>query len=180
MVGICFFIVSISTAQVPIRLVAGQLIINDGSFVPRADKYLSLTDTLDKSIKINPSDTTSLLSRALLYVQFNNLRSEPNASSVVALKNLTIAKNMVEKAINLKMIDFNLKVLRAQVYKELCYRFSGDESWKFNAKQIAERKAQFNAYKMMANKYYDDLALLDKDNAYDYQKLKVNVNYPIQ
>jgi hypothetical protein len=148
--------------------------------VPRADKYLSLADTLDKRIKVNPSDTISLFFRAFLYEQFNNLGSEPNASSVVALKNLTTAKNMVEKALGLKMNDFNLKVLRAQTYKELCYRFSGDESWKYNAKQISERKALFNSYKAFANKYYDEVAMLDKNNAYDYQKLKVNVNYPIQ
>ena len=85
--------------------------------------------------------------------------------------------NMVEKAINLKMSDFKLKVLRAQIYKELCYQYAGDESWKFNAKQIAERKAQFNAYKSLANKYYDEVALLDPNNAYDYQKLRVTTNY---
>ena len=176
----CYFIVSHSNAQAPMKLVVGQLIIDDGSLVPRADKYASLIDTLEKRIKINPSDTTSLFLRAFLYVQFNNITSEPYSSSVSALKNLTTAKNLVEKAISLKMNDFNLKVLRAQVYKELCYRFSGDESWKFNAKQISERKAQFNTYKAFANRFYDEAAVIDTSNAYDYQKLKVKEDYPIK
>jgi hypothetical protein len=77
------------------------------------------------------------------------------------------------------MTDFKLKVLGAQVYKELCYRFTGDESWKYNAKQIVARRRQFNNYKDLANKYYDEVALLDEGNAYDYQKLKVTEEYPI-
>ena len=37
----------------------------------------------------------------------------------------------------------------------------------------------FNNYKEFANKYYDELAQLDKSNAYDYNKLKVKYNYPL-
>jgi hypothetical protein len=73
-----------------------------------------------------------------------------------------------------------LKVLRAQMYKELTYRFTGDEAWKYNSKQIADRKSLFNSYKELANKYYDELAQLDKSNAYDYGKLKVSSSYPIK
>jgi hypothetical protein len=86
---------------------------------------------------------------------------------------------MAEKASSLKMQNFNLKVLRAQLYKELAYRFTGDESWMFNSNQIAKRKSLFNNYKVLANKYYDELVQLDSNNSYDYQKLKVKNNYPL-
>jgi len=38
---------------------------------------------------------------------------------------------------------------------------------------------QFNSYKELANKYYDELGVLDKENAYDYQELKVTAKYPL-
>ena len=88
--------------------------------------------------------------------------------------------NLAERAVSLNMQSFNLKSLRAQIYKELTYRFTADESWKFNPRQIAARKRQFNVYKELANKYYSELAIIDKSNSYDYQKLKVRYNYPIK
>ena len=48
----------------------------------------------------------------------------------------------------------------------------------FNHKQMADREKKFEYFKGIANKYYYELAALDKNNAYDYQKLKMTVNYP--
>jgi len=95
------------------------------------------------------------------------------------LENLVLARNLADKAMGLKMTNIKLEVLRAQIYKELTYRFTSDEAWKYNSKQIADRKSQFNSYKELANKYYDELAELDSSNAYDYQKLKIKYNYPL-
>ena len=86
---------------------------------------------------------------------------------------------MAEKAISLKMQNFNLKVLRAAIYRELTYRFTGDESWMFNSKQKAERKGLFDNYKALANKYYDELEKIDTHNASDYQHLKIKYDYPL-
>ena len=177
---VIFLFITITTyAQVPVKVISGQIIIDDGSMIPNAAKYAAVANTIDNRLKTNPSDTTSLFFRAMLYVQFNDLMAKPFAGDTTALKNLVIAKNMIEKAIILKMTDLKLRVLRAQVYKELCYRFSSDESWKFNAKQIAKRRILFNNYKDLANGYYDELAVLDKHNAYDYQRMKVKEKYPL-
>ena len=91
-----------------------------------------------------------------------------------------MAKELVEKAVSLGMRSFGMRVLRAQVYRELCYRFGNDQSWQFSAKQVAERRALFNGYKELANRYYDELVGLDKGNAYDYERLKVKGDYPVR
>jgi hypothetical protein len=153
--------------------------INDGTIgSPKANKYAALTDSLDKNLKLHPNDTTSLFIRGVLYLSLNRVIVNPDLGNKTAFNNLITAKNMAEKSLTLKMQNFYLKVLRAEIYRELTYRLGGDELWKFNSKQIAERKSRFNNYKELANKHYDELALLDKNNAYDYQKLKVTTNYP--
>jgi len=167
-------------AQVHTKIISGQLLIDDGSPLLKQASYKPLTDSLDRALKTRPNDTTSLFYRALLYDQFNNLLAKPFATDNGALLNLTKAKDLCEQAISLKMNDFKLKVLRAQIYRDLTCRYSGDESWKFNTNQIAERRNKFNTYKELAKQYYDELAALDKNNAYDYQKLKVTNQYPVK
>jgi len=169
----------LSYAQVPVKIESGMIRINDGSFKTDPQKYALVADSLDKVLKINGKDTTALFSRAMIYLSFNDLLAKPFQGTKGALENLVIAKDLAEKAITLKMQNFNLKVLRAQIYSELTYRFTGDESWKYNAKQIVERKSQFNAYKERANTYYSELMEIDKPNAYDYEKLKVTTKYPL-
>jgi hypothetical protein len=166
------------TLRAQVRVVYGQISIDGGTFSPIAKSYSTYINSLNKNLKANPNDTTSLFYRALLYLHFNDLMAKPYQEEKGTLENLTIAKDMVEKAVNLKMQSFYLRVLRAQIYKELTYRFTDDQSWKFNSKQIAERKYRFNNYKALANKYYDELAVMDKPNALDYQKLKVTSKYP--
>ncbi len=165
-------------AQLRIKVVYGSIGIDDGSLTPNEKKYAVLTDSLDRNLKIHSNDTTSLFLRALLYLRYNSLIAKPYSADKIALENLEIAKKMAERAISLNMKNFNLKILRAQIYKELIYRFAGDESWKYNSKQIAERRELFNSYKELANKCYDDLAEMDKRNTYDYQQLKVGSIYP--
>lgn len=169
-----------SFAQLPVQVRSGLIDINDGTIgKPNANKYSALTDSLDKNLKTHPNDTSSLFFRAVLYLSFNKVMVNPDLGNKIAFNNLIIAKNMAEKAITLKMQNFYLKVLRAEIYRELSFRLGGDESWKFNSKQIADRRKQFNQYKELANKYYDELAVLDNGNAYDYQKLKVTNKYPL-
>lgn len=169
-----------SFAQVPVKVANGKVFINDGSLTYKKDKYAALTDTLTRKLKANPADTTSLFYKALLCDLLNNQMAVPAASDKDALTSLERSKYLCEKAINFHMRDFRVKVLRAQIYKDLAYRFSGDEAWKYNNKQISERRDMFNVYKDLANKYYDELAALDAANAVDYQKLKVTFNYPIR
>lgn len=170
---VCVFFSLTSHAQIPVRIAAGLIYINDGSFRPDPKKYAITTDSLDKKLKIDNKDTASMFYRSLLYLSFNDLKAKPSPGDKIALENLVLAKNLADKAADLKMESLNLKVLRAQIYKELTYRFTDNETWKYNSKQIADRKNQFNIYKELANKYYDELAKLDKPNAYDYEKLKV-------
>ncbi|MEZ2338379.1 hypothetical protein AB6735_22215 [Mucilaginibacter sp. RCC_168] len=177
---IIFMIFQLS-AQPSVTVVVGKLRLNDGSlFRPDQKKYAAYEDSLNLNLKVNPSDTTSLFYRAFLYSTFNSIFVQPAPGQPAVMVDLIKAKNMVEKAVGLKMQDYRLKVLRAQIYGELCYQYGDDQSWKYNAKQIAERRDQFNSYKTLVNKYYDELAILDSSNAYDYQKLKVKEDYPIK
>ncbi|MBK0380060.1 hypothetical protein [Mucilaginibacter segetis] len=180
-----FIIISIfrgtySFAQLPLEIRSGLIYVNDGTIgKPNANKYSALSDSLDKVLKLHPNDTTCLYLRAVLYLQLNKIISNPDVGNKMAFGNLVIAKDMAEKAVNLKMENLYLKVLRAELYKELTNRFMADQAWKFTEHQIAERKSQFDNYKAITNKYYDELAVLDKQNAYDYQKLRVNGKYPL-
>jgi hypothetical protein len=47
------------------------------------------------------------------------------------------------------------------------------DAWRYNARQIEDRKRNYENYKVLANKYYDQLAALDSNDAYDYQRLKI-------
>ena len=180
-----FIIISIvrannSFAQLPVEIRSGLIYINDGTIgKPYPNKYSDLTASLDKALKLHPNDTTCLYLRAVLYLRLNKITVNPDLGNKIAFGNLVIAKNLAEKAINLKMENLYLKVLRAELYKELTNRFMADQAWKFTEHQIAERKSQFDNYKAITNKYYDELAVLDKQNAYDYQKLRVNAKYPL-
>lgn len=167
-------------AQVPIKIVNGQIVRNDGTFGKfQTQKYKSLVDSLNKSLKLKPTDTTSLFTLATIHLLSNDFLSKPYQREKDALENLILAKDMVENALNYGMQGLYLKILRAQIYRELVYRFTGDESWMFDSKQTTVRRKQFNSYKELVNKYYQELALYDPSRAYDYNKLKVTDVYPL-
>lgn len=167
-------------AQLPVKVVNGQITRADGTFGKfQSQKYAALIDSLNKNLKLNPKDTTSLFTLATIHLFSNDFLSKPYQRQKGALENLVLAKDMVEKAVSYNMQDLHLKILRAQIYKELVYRFTGDESWMFDSKQIALRRKQFNSYKELANKYYQELALSDPRSAYDYDKLKVTTEYSL-
>jgi hypothetical protein len=160
-------------AQPGTRIVAGQISLDDKSLAPKEMKYAKLIDSLNRNLKSNPNDTTSLFYRSLLYLRYNSVIAVPDLSSNQATDKLLLAKKMADRADSLQMQRFNLKVLRAQICKELTNRYAPMDLWRFTDKQIAERKKRFEYFKVLANRYYDELAMLDKANAYDYQKLKV-------
>jgi hypothetical protein len=177
---ILIFCTTLGFGQIPVEVRSGLIYINDGTIgKPTANKYSVLTDSLDNVLKLHPNDTTCLYLRAVLYLRLNNITVNPDLGNKTAFDNLVTAKNMAEKAITNKMRNFNLKVLRAELYKELTNRLIGDQSWKFTANQIAERRSYFNDYKVIANKYYDELIMIDNKNASDYRRLKVDSKYPL-
>lgn len=177
---LCIFFISNVHAQLPIKIVNGKVTRDDGTFGKfQIQKYTPLIDSLNKNLKLNPKDTTSLFIRSTLYLFSNDVQSKPNQREKGALENLILAKDMVENAVTYGMQDLRLKILRAQIYRELVYRFTGDESWMFDSKQTTVRRKQFNSYKELANKYYQELALSDSNRAYDYNRLKVNDIYPL-
>ena len=166
-------------AQVQTRIVAGQISLGN-AIKPDENSYSGFRDSLEKKLKVNPHDTTSLFYKALLLEQFNNQLAKPSPGDKIVYQNLIAAKNIITQLFDLKMQDFRLKVLRAQTYMDLTYQFANDESWKYNAKEIDDRRNLFNNYKKLSNEYHDELAKIDSINAYDYQKLKVNSNYPVR
>ncbi|RZK26066.1 MAG: hypothetical protein EOO43_03845 [Flavobacterium sp.] len=181
---ILVIISQISFSQLPLTKidVNGDLrTIESGMLiVPPKNKYDKLIDSLDKNLKRNPSDTTSLFYSALLYYSYNQMIAEPAQRTKGTLESLTTAKDMIEKAIQIKMTDFRAHLLRAQIYRELCYRFSGDESWMFKAGEIAMRRKLFENYKDKNNKYYTHLIKIDGSKEYLYNKKRITSDYPIK
>ena len=148
--------------------------------VPPLKKYDKLIDSLDKNLKLNPADTTSLFYRALIYYSYNQMLAQPAQRTKGTLENLTLAKNMIEKAIDLKMKDFRAILLKAQIYNELCYRFSGDERWMFSSNEIANRRKLFEIYQAKNNSSYDLIRKSDMSHAHLYDKKEINYQYPIK
>ncbi|RZJ87907.1 MAG: hypothetical protein EOO20_14940, partial [Chryseobacterium sp.] len=136
--------------------------------VPPQHKYDKIIDSLNKNLKLNAEDTTSLFYRALLYYSYNQMLAQPAQRTKGTLENLTLAKNMIEKAIDLKMQDFRTKLLRAQIYNQLCYRFSGDESWMFNSVDVAIRRKLFEKYKLENNNNYEAIRKIDAKDEHLY------------
>jgi len=173
-----------SLAQLPKTKIdnKGDLrIIESGMLVvPPPKKYDKLIDSLEKNLKLNPDDTTSLFYRALIYYSYNQMLAQPAQQAKGTLERLTLAKNMIEKAIDLKMKDFKAKLLKAQIYNELCYRFSGDESWMFNTVEVAKRRKQFESYKEKTNHSYEEIIKADKNKEYLYKNKMIMYSYPIK
>lgn len=169
--GLFFF--NRASAQPRVKVVSGQLILDDGTAAPNEKKYVAFIDSLNEGLKTKPNDTTSLFYRSLLYLKFNSMQAKPDLNSSVPANNLLYALLMADRADSLKMQHFKLKVLKAQICKELTSRYANVDAWRYNAQQIVDRKRKYEYYKVLANKYYDQLAVLDSNNAYDYQKLKV-------
>jgi hypothetical protein len=167
-------------AQPPVKVRNGLIYMDDGSLSPNQKKYPALTDSLDKNLKSNPNDTISLFYRSVLLLRYNSMMAKPSPADTSAFNNLMKAAKLVKIADSLQVKSLLFKVLRAEIYREICYRFQGDQSWKYNASQVALRRRKFNDYKELANQYYNELILLDKNNAYTFEKLKVSGNYPIR
>ncbi|GGA95686.1 hypothetical protein [Mucilaginibacter rubeus] len=159
-------------AQLPIIIANGQLRLNDGSFLkPDSKRYIAYTDSLEFKLKSNLSDTTALFHRAFLYSVFNSILFYPYPGESHVMQDLLKAKNLADKALSLKMRDFKIKVLLAQICSELCYQYSNDQNWKFTVKQIIERRNQFGIFKKLTNEYYTDAISADPANAYEYERI---------
>jgi hypothetical protein len=48
-----------------------------------------------------------------------------------------------------------------------------------NNTQIAERRKLFERYKLLSDKYYDELAQADSANAYNYNRKKITFSYKL-
>jgi hypothetical protein len=173
--------ISQAKAQLKYKIENGMIHINDGPIGRFNEKaFTRLIDSLEKNLKSNPNDTTSLFDRALLYSLGNNLLAKPYPREKMAVENLIIGKNEIERAVSCGMSSLGAKVLRAQLYKDIIYRYSGDASWMFNKQQIEKRRTDYNAYKDLANKDYDEVIMMSKSNAWDFEKLKIKTDYPIK
>lgn len=177
---IAFLLYSSLHAQLPqTKTTFGKIsTIEEGMlYVPLKGKYQKVSDSLDKTLKTNPNDTTALFYRALLHYSYNQLLAEPYQRTKGTLENLTTAKNQIEKCAELKMTDKRVKMLRAQIYQELCYRFTADESWMLSPVQAAARRKLFNSYKEATNRYLDELASIYPNQAHEFANRKITYQY---
>ncbi|QEM07810.1 hypothetical protein DIU31_031515 [Mucilaginibacter rubeus] len=163
--------INIARGQLRVRVEAGQIYLKD--LVPNEAKYKSISDSLDQKLKINPNDTTSLFYRSMLYLQFNSLKARPDLTTNIVTDQLLAGKKLADRADSLGMKNLNLKIIRAQLCKELTFRYAPADTWRFNTAQMASRRQKFEYYKASANRQYDLLADLDKAHSSDYQRLKV-------
>lgn len=166
-------------AQIRTGIENGQERIYDQSLFFQPAHYKATLDSLEKKIAVMPADTTSIFLCALICDLSNNIQAKPIPGDKQALSGLSKAKELVIKAKKLGMHDFKLMVLEAQVYRDLTYRYAGDQKWNLKRDEIARRRNEFNAYKLRANDCYSKLAELDRANAHAYLKLVVRTNYPI-
>ncbi|WDF77077.1 hypothetical protein PQ469_24645 [Mucilaginibacter sp. KACC 22773] len=171
--AIWFFFINATQAQPPVKVINGVIFVGNSSLEKNGKMYAMFIDSLDKKLKANVNDTTSLFYRALFYLQYNSFVVNPDLSTNRATNKLLLARKMADRADSLKMHNFNLKVLRAQIFKELANRYAPIETWRFNDQQLADRKKKFEYFKNLANQHYAQLAEVDKSNAWDYQKLKI-------
>jgi hypothetical protein len=170
----CLMLASMNGQAHPrVKIVSGMLVFDDGTSAPNEKKYAAFTDSLDRNLKSKPNDTTSLFYRSFLYLKFNSMVAKPDQSTSQPSNNLEHALDLADLADSLNMQDLKLKVLKAQLCKELTFRHAPMDAWRYNAKQITERKKKYEYYKALANKYYDRLTVLDSRDAYDFQRLKI-------
>ncbi|HVX00167.1 MAG TPA: hypothetical protein VHA52_07020 [Candidatus Babeliaceae bacterium] len=168
------------SAQMRITVFAGNIQVDGMNYSHDEVKFKPLTDSLDNRIRQNPQDTTGLFERALLYLYFNDMVAKPYQQTKGTLENLKKGIDLAQRARDLKMNDLKLKILIARLYNQMAFRFTNDQSWQYSNAQIGERRKQFNEYKTLANKGYDELETLDENNRWDYERLKVKENYPIR
>ena len=168
-----------SYGQLKICVYNATVRIEDGRLFFIPGNYPAAADSLDKLLNSGKADTASLFQRALLYDLSNNVLTKPAPGDKGAYEHLLKAEDLVKKAVELKMQALPLKILRAQIYSDLTYRFADDQTWKFKREDIVRRRALFNSFKALANKYYEELSQLDRANASDYRKKLVKTNYPI-
>lgn len=159
--------------QVPIQLMSGRLVINDGSFRPEETKYLSTADSLSKVLVKTPKDTTALFEIAFLLDYFNSQLYKP-AFNREAFNKLSKAKSLLKNAQQTGMKDLRLTVLEAQIDKDLCYQLAIQEKSLLSNPELTNRKAQFDSLKLEANRLYEKAKKLFSDQAYDLEKQKVN------
>ena len=165
-------------AQIPLKTEFGMLMMDDHRLGYDPSRYQRSADSLDRVLKVRAKDTTALFYRSALLLMGNQVtvRSAPGPEP---LSKLQLAKSLADTAIAHGMKDRRLKVLQAQILKSLCYQYASDESWKYRPAEVVKRKLSFNRYKEQANRLYEELAVRDPNDAYDYRKLKVTAEYPI-
>jgi len=166
-------------AQLNITVFAGNIRVNGMNYSHDETKFKPLTDSLDNRIRQYSRDTTALFERAVLYLYFNDIVSKPYQQSDGVLENLKKGVALAQRALDRNMRNIKLKILMARLYNQAAYRFTNDQSWQYSTAQISVRRKQFNEYKLLANQQYDELETLDKNNAGDYELLKVKESYPI-
>lgn len=171
---------ALSSGQLKSSVINGSIQIEDNPLFFNAKKYIGVADSLNNRITKHPTDTTALFELALIIDLSNNVMSKPFPGDKIAYLSLLRADTLVNQATKLGMHNRKLTILRAQIYRDLTFRFADDQSWKFNNDEISRRRALFNNYKTLANKMYSDLEVEDKANASDYGKLIVKTEYPIK
>ncbi|TKC07989.1 hypothetical protein FA048_12555 [Pedobacter polaris] len=163
------------TAKAQVHLIKQSSIVklDDGRLYYTAKSYIKQIDSLDKVLVKSPNDTTALMLRSFFYLKAGDLLANPYAADKIFIDRLLTGKRMIEKALSLKLIDLKAKIIAAELCNQLSYRYGGynsDLSWKYDSKTLAKYAAFQKRYKEEAIEFYKELAVLDKNSAWEYQK----------
>ncbi|MDX3916939.1 MAG: hypothetical protein QHC79_25580 [Pseudosphingobacterium sp.] len=184
---LCLFMLSIGAyaqitttfPQVTTALRDGVLTIKEGDAMGRPSDalYKSVTDSANALLKKNPADTNALFLTALMESQKFILLS---GLKDVRLPALQKAETAINKAFDNGISSLTAKALRARIYYQLKECFYTDEGWMYKNDDRKKRKALFERYQELANKYNGEMITLDPSGTGQYKSIIKEEKYRLE
>src|SRR5258708_4175422 len=89
-IAVLMLSISVGYAQFKITVSSGRVLLNNDLGRPDEKQIAPLADSLDRNIKANPADTTSLFLRAVIYLKLNDILAKPYQDTKGAAENLVL------------------------------------------------------------------------------------------
>jgi len=83
---------TVVNAQPPVKVRNGLIYMDDDTLSPNQKKYQLLTDSLDRNLKLNANDTTSLFYRSVLLLRYNSMIAKPAQTEQSAFDYYSLSK----------------------------------------------------------------------------------------
>lgn len=166
-------------ANITVSLHGGRIGIIEGDFMgrPGEELYKKVMDSVTTVLKKDPLDTTALFLSSLIKSQYFLMRP----SSAEQVNALEVSATEIDSAFSIGVSNLTARVLRARIYYQLKSCFIADEGWRYESQEVRrERRAKFERYQSLSNRYHEELVLQDPPNAHDYkQRISID-SYPLK